>query len=195
LSLFDHDGATWVVKDFRPRSWLVRNLIGRLLIRRELGGLRRLAGLPDTPQDAFRVDTYALAYRYVVGRGLRRRWKAALAPDFFPTLERSVREMHARAHIAHLDLRNADNILVTETGQPSLLDFQTHVGLRWMPGPLRRLAELVDLAAIYKHWAGRSPGTLGPERAALLDRINAMRPLWALRGYMGSPRSRHHKRH
>jgi hypothetical protein len=29
---------------------------------------------------------------------------------------------------------------------------------------------------------------MGPERMALLDRINALRPLWAVRGYMGTSR-------
>ena len=193
LTLFEHGDVTWVVKDFRPRSWLVRNVIGRWLIRRELSGLRRLGGIPGTPQGAFRVDAFALAYRYVPGTGLRGLPASALGPEFFPTLERNMLEMHARAHIVHLDLRNANNILVTETGEPSMLDFQSHVGLRWMPGPLRRFAERVDLASIYKHWAKRSPGSLGPERKAVLDRINELRPLWALRGYFGAAPHDHHK--
>lgn len=189
LTLFEHADVTWVVKDFRTRAWLVRNLIGRFLIRRELSGLCRLTGVPGTPQGAFRVDAFALAYRFVPGRGLRGLPTSALPADFFPALERNVREMHARATVVHLDLRNAENILVTEAGEPSLLDFQSHLQLDWLPGPLRRFAERVDCAAIYKHWAKRSPETLGPERQAVLDRINAMRPLWALRGYFGaSPR-------
>ena len=193
LTLFEHADVTWVVKDFRTRTWLVRNLIGRFLIRRELNGLCRLKGVPGTPQGSFRVDAFALAYRYVPGTGLRGLPASALGPEFFPTLERNMLEMHARARIVHLDLRNANNILVTETGEPSMLDFQSHVGLRWMPGPLRRFAERVDLASIYKHWAKRSPGSLGPERKAVLVRINELRPLWALRGYFGAAPHDHHK--
>ncbi len=185
--LCDHDGATWVVKDFRPRSWLVRNVIGRLLIRRELGGLRRLQDVPGTPQDAFRVDAFALAYRFVPGRSLRGLPAEEIPHGFFATLERNVHEMHARARLVHLDMRNADNIIVTPSGEPFIIDFQSQVGLRWMPGPLRRFAERVDHASIYKHWAKRSPETLGPERQAVLDRINELRPLWALRGYFGTP--------
>jgi hypothetical protein len=48
--------------------------------------------------------------------------------------------------------------------------------------------EQVDLAAIYKHWQKRSPDTLGAERAAALGRMTRIRPLWALRGYIGAPR-------
>jgi hypothetical protein len=60
-----------------------------------------------------------------------------------------------------------------------------------MTGPLRRFAERVDHASIYKHWAKRSPETLGTERRAVLDRINELRPLWALRGYFGAPHRDH----
>jgi hypothetical protein len=193
VSLLEFGGSRWVVKDFRPRSFPVRHLIGRLLIRREAAGLRRVDGLAGTPQGAFRIDAFALAYRFVPGRGLRKCPPEALRPDFFPALERNVLAMHARARVVHLDMRNADNILVTDSGEPLLLDFQSHLGLGWMPGPLRRFAQRIDLAAIYKHWVRRSPATMGPERMALLDRINRLRPLWAVRGYMGSSRDgRHH---
>jgi hypothetical protein len=187
VSLYDHDGVTWAVKDFGPRTWLVRNIIGRFLVRRELAGLLRLQGVPGTPQDAFRVDAFALAYRFVPGRALRGLPAAELPPDFFPALERVVQAMHAQAHLVHFDMRNAANILVTASGAPSLIDFQSRVGLRWLPRPVRRFFEQVDLAAIYKHWAKRSPATLGPERRAILDHINLLRPLWALSGYFGSP--------
>ena len=187
LYRFESGGASWVVKDFRPRSWLVRNLIGRFLVRREARALVRLAGRPTTPQAPFRVDAHALAYRYLEGLNLRDA-RANPGPGFFPDLERTVREMHATGGLVHLDLRNAGNILVTADGAPVLLDFQSHLRTRWMPGPLRRLTERIDLAAVYKHWANRSPTTMGPERTAALERMNRLRPLWALRGYIGTPR-------
>jgi RIO-like serine/threonine protein kinase len=189
LYRYERDGRSWVVKDFAPRSFLVRNLIGRLLVRREFGWLRRVDGIPAAPQDAFRVDAHALAYRFVPGISLRLTAPAALAPGFFPALEDSIRQVHARARMVHLDLRNAHNILVTDAGAPSLLDFQSCLGTRWLPPPMRRFAERIDLAAIYKHWAKRSPGTLGPERTAALARMNRLRPLWVPRGYIGSRRS------
>lgn len=189
LYLFEHGGARWVVKDFRPRGFLARNFIGRFLVGREFGALSRLAGIPATPQGAFRIDAYALAYRYVPGRDLRGMRDVTFPRDFFPNLELGLREMHARARLAHFDLRNAKNILMGESGQPLLLDFQSAVGTGWMPGPLRRFAERVDLAAIYKHWRKRSPETMGADRIEALARMNRIRPLWALRGYIGAPSS------
>ena len=178
-----------MIKDFLPRSFLVRNLIGRFLIRRELGGLRRVNGIAAAPRDAFRVDAHALAYHFVPGLSLRLTDPATLAPGFFPALETNLRQVHSRARMAHLDLRNAHNILVTDQGEPLLLDFQSCLGTRWLPPPLRRFAERIDLAAIYKHWARRSPGTMGPERTAALARMNRLRPLWVLRGYIGARRN------
>ena len=189
LYLYERNGLTWVVKDFASRSFLVRNLIGRLLVRREHRWLRRVDGITAAPRDAFRLDGHALAYRFVPGRSLRLTAGSELAPGFFPALEKSLRQMHARARIVHLDLRNAHNILVTEAGEPFLLDFQSCLGTRLLPPPLRRFAERIDLAAIYKHWTKRSPDTLGPERAAALARMNLLRPLWVLRGYIGARRA------
>jgi RIO-like serine/threonine protein kinase len=194
LYRFEHGGESWVVKDFRPRGPMVRLLIGRFLVRREFSALSRLGGIPGTPQGAFRIDAYALAYRYVPGRSLRGTRHVVFGPDFFPALERALAAMHARARLAHFDLRNAKNILMTDAGEPLLLDFQSAVGTSWMPGPLRRFAERVDLAAIYKHWKKRSPDTMGDERREALARMNRIRPLWALRGYIGAPRPPGRKR-
>jgi predicted Ser/Thr protein kinase len=194
LYRFEHEGVNWVVKDFRPRGALVRMLIGRFLIGREFRALRRLVGIPATPQGAFRIDAYALAYRYVPGRSLRGTRNVVLDPGFFAALERGLAAMHSRANLAHFDLRNARNILMTDAGEPLLIDFQSAVETGWMPGPLRRFAQRVDLAAIYKHWRKRSPDTLGEERLATLARMNRIRPLWALRGYVGAPQPPERKR-
>jgi predicted Ser/Thr protein kinase len=194
LYRFEHGGVAWVVKDFRPRARAVRLLIGRFLVHREFRALRRVAGIPATPQGVFRVDADALAYHFVPGRSLRGTRDVVFGPEFFPALERGLAAMHAQAGLAHFDLRNAKNILMTDTGEPLLLDFQSAVSTGWMPAPLRRFAERVDLAAIYKHWKKRSPATMGEERVAALARMNRIRPLWALRGYIGAPRPPGRKR-
>lgn len=186
LYRYERGGESWVVKDFAPRAFLVRNLIGRFLVRRELAGLRRVQGVAIAPRDAFRVDAHALAYRFVPGVSLRLTARSAVGGEFFRALEQGLRQVHSSARLVHLDLRNAHNILVTDAGEPSLLDFQSWVGTRWLPSWLRRFAEQIDLAAIYKHWAKRSPETLGDERADALASMNRVRPLWVLRGYIGA---------
>lgn len=188
LYVHRHAGKRWVVKDFLPRAFAVRNTIGRLLIRREIRALRKLAGVAGVPAGAFRLDAHALAYGFVPGVPLNEAELGSRAADFFARLERLLGEVHARGGILHLDVRNARNVLVSERGEPVLLDFQSHVGTGWMPAPMRRWGERFDLAGVYKHWERRSPETLGEARAGLLTQVNWWRRLWVLRGYFGMRR-------
>lgn len=185
LYLHHHGGERWVVKDFRARSFAVRNTIGRLLISREMRALGRLAGVAGVPAGAFRLDAHALAYGFVPGVPLNDADLGPRATDFFTRLERLLSEVHAVGGILHLDVRNGRNVLVSEHGEPVLLDFQSHVGTGWMPARLRRWAEQFDLAGVYKHWERRSPESLGEARASLLAQVNWWRRLWVLRGYFG----------
>jgi RIO-like serine/threonine protein kinase len=185
LYVHRHAGKRWVVKDFRPRAFAVRNTIGRLLIRREIRALRKLAGVAGVPAGAFRLDAHALAYGFVPGAPLSETDLGSRAADFFARLERLLAEVHAQGGILHLDVRNARNVLVSEQGEPVLLDYQSHVGTGWMPARLRRWGERFDLAGVYKHWERRSPETLGEARANLLAQVNWWRRLWVLRGYFG----------
>jgi RIO-like serine/threonine protein kinase len=190
LYLHRHEGGRWVVKDFRSRTFAVRNSIGRLLIRREMHALRKLAGIAGVPSGAFRLDAHALAYGFVPGVTLNHADLGARAADFFARLERLLGEVHAAGGILHLDVRNARNVLVSERGEPVLIDFQSHIGTGWMPARLRRWAERFDLAGVYKHWERMSPETMGEARAGVLARVNWWRRFWVLRGYFGMRSSR-----
>jgi RIO-like serine/threonine protein kinase len=187
LYLFRSHGDVWVVKDFRPRSALVRETIGRFLTKRELRGLRRVAGIRGVPREVFRLDRHALAYRYVKGESIWRPGAEKLPAEFYAQLERLLQQAHSRG-IVHLDVRNARNILLDEEGCPLLLDFQSHIGTRWLPRRLRALLEQFDLSGVYKHWAASHPDTLGEARTEVLNRMNRWRRFWVLRGYLGLPR-------
>lgn len=185
LYVHRHGAEHWVVKDFRPRSFTVRNTIGRFLIRRETRALGKVAGIAGVPAGAFRLDAHALAYRFVTGVPLNDADLGPRAGDFFTRLERLLSEVHAAGGMLHLDVRNGRNVLVSEGGEPVLLDFQSHIRTGWMPARLRRWGEQFDLAGVYKHWERRSPETLGEARADLLARVNWWRRFWVLRGYFG----------
>jgi hypothetical protein len=184
LSLHRLDGEQWVVKDFRARPLVVRSTIGRLLVRRELRALSRLAGLEGVPAGAFRVDAHALAYRYVPGTPLNRAEEPCKNAEFFLAFERLLDEVHARG-IVHLDVRNGRNVLVTEAGRAALIDFQSHLGTAGLPGAIRHWMERFDMAGVYKHWERHHPQSLGEARAGLLARMNRWRRLWPFRGYLG----------
>jgi len=151
---------------------------------RELSALRRLDGVPGFPRDSFRLDRFAMAYRFVAGTDIGEADLALLTPSFFEELESLVRKMHERG-IAHLDIRTGSNVLVADGGRPFLLDFQSHVCLEGLPSFFRGLLVDVDLSGVYKHWSRCAPDSMGEERTSLLRRVNRWRRYWILKGYLG----------
>jgi len=178
-------GADWVVKDFRPRAWWVRNTIGRLFVRRELATLSRLQGVSGVPPQPFRVDAHALAFGYIDGETLGRVDPQRQTAPYFVALEHLLQSIHARG-VVHLDTRGTGNVLMRSDGTPGLIDFQSALSTRWMPASWRRFLEDVDLTGVYKKWMQRDPASMGPERMALNDRMTRWRRYWVLRGYAGA---------
>jgi serine/threonine protein kinase len=111
-----------VVKDFRPRSVLVRRLVGPWLLRREERAYRRLAGVASVPRLLGRVDATAIVLEYRPGELLSRRLAGRVPDDFVDQLEIAVAEIHRRG-IVHLDLRHRSNVLATPDGRPVVIDF------------------------------------------------------------------------
>lgn len=188
VSLVDVDGRHWVVKDFAPRSWWVRNSIGRLFVRRELTTLRRLAGIDGVPPDPFRLDAHAITVGYIEGETLGRIDEARQTPAYFAALERLMQAIHARG-VVHLDTRGTGNVMMRPDGSPAVIDFQSALSTRWMPGPLRRFLENIDLTGVYKKWLQRDAASMGSERIALNERMTRWRRFWVLRGYAGARKS------
>ena len=189
--LYMHAGVQYVVKDFCACPFLYRETFGRFMVRRELSALEGLRGLSGVPAGVFRVDAYALAYRFVPGIEMADAGPDRATPEYFRALESVVLAMHRR-DVAHLDLRYGGNILVSDADTPLIVDFQSHVKLAGLPGFIRKMLESVDLAGVYKHWSHRHPDSLGAERLAFLGRANIWRRLWVLKGYFGF-KPQHHK--
>lgn len=180
------DGVDWIVKDFASRAFVVRQTVGRFLLGREVRALRRLEGLPGIPSQAFRVDAFAIAARYVPGRTLGRVEieDGRMSAEFLGALEALLRQVHGRA-LVHLDTRGGNNLLMRPDGAPGIIDFQAAVSTRWMPAPLRAWFEGLDLGGIYKKWQRFQPEAMGAARRAHFERMNRWRRLWVIRGYFG----------
>ena len=183
LFRFNKDGKSWVVKDFTPRSFFVRHTYGAWMTGVELSALRLLSGLKGFPQESFRLDRFAFAYLFTPGKSIGRR-NAVSSPAFFEELEVLVEKMHERG-VAHLDIRAAKNILITDQGEPFILDFQSYARLKTLPGFLRKLLVNIDRSAVYKHWERKFPDTIGHDRTIFLERMNWQRRFWIFKGYLG----------
>jgi RIO1 family len=182
-------GREWVVKDFAPRAWWVRNTIGRLFVRRELATLERLHGIDGVPPNPFRLDAHAIVFGYLEGETLGKVDMARQTPAYFMALEALMKSIHARG-IVHLDTRGTGNVLMRPDGSPALIDFQSSVSTRWMPAAWRRFLEHVDLTGVYKKWLQCDPTSMGPERTELNERMTRWRRYWVLRGYAGARKTR-----
>ena len=180
-------GEDWIVKDFSERGFFARNFVGRNLLRRDLRALQRLAGIPGVPTGAFRVDRYALAYRFVPGRPLADIHQDDLPPELFAALEQTLRDVHARG-IVHLDIRNCRNVIVNDRHEPVLLDYEAHLDTRRWPAGARARLERFDLAGVYKHWHRAQAASMGAERVEVLEHMNRWRKAWVFRGLRFYPR-------
>lgn len=181
--LIEHQGQSWVIKDFRRKPFFYRWTVGTLTARHECRVVKHLQGLEGIPGDPFLLDRYAWACRHIESTTLRDlSEKDSSWPAFFQQLEAATRAMHSHG-IAHLDLRNARNILVTPAHSPYLIDFQSALFTRHLPRFFRRTLEKIDLSGIYKHWLQRDEATLGPEREAILAWHIRSRRWWPWRGY------------
>lgn len=183
------DGVDWIFKDFSSRAFLVRHTIGRFLLGRELRALRHLDGIPGIPSQAFRVDAFAIAARYVPGRTLARVEGALVSTAFLISLEALLEQVHARG-LVHLDTRGGSNLLMMPDGEPGIIDFQATLSTRWMPAPLRRWFDDMDMSGVYKKWLRWQPETLDEQRRARYERLTRWRRLWLLRGYLGVRKNR-----
>lgn len=188
------DGVDWTVKDFSSRRWWVRNGIGRFLLRRELRVLQRLHGIAGISPAAFRIDAFAMATRYLPGRILAQVRPDEVTPAFFLQLEALVQSMHAR-RLVHLDIRGPKNLLLQPDGTPGIIDFQSSLSTRWLPGFLRRILEDIDIGGVYKRWNLWQPQTLDAKRRDVFERGNRLRRFWMLRGYptFGAKRRRNQR--
>jgi hypothetical protein len=178
------DGCDWTFKDFSTRHWLVRHTVGRLLLRRELRALQRLDGIDGVPAQAFRLDAFAIAARFVPGRSLVTARDGEMSTDYLSALEALLQQVHARG-LVHLDTRGGGNLIVRPDGRPGIIDFQAALSTRWLPGPLRRAIESLDMSGVYKKWLRWQPETMGAARRAAYERATRWRRLWLLRGYFG----------
>ena len=182
---FEQGGQVLVVKEFQSRPWLIRCTLGRFLIRREARALMDLAGIAGVPPEARRLGSLALAEAWIEGESLvqlHRVQHARLPKSFFLDLERLVDAMH-RAGYAHLDMRNLGNIMRGRDGRPYLLDFQSCLRTRRLPGFARRIMENSDRSGIYKCWVRLCDEPLGADREAFVQRFQSTRKFWVFKGY------------
>ena len=103
-------GQRFVVKDFGKKGFLERNLVGRMVIGREIRAYRVLAGIEGLPSKFKRLSPFSIAIEYLEGRDLGGIVRGEIGPGVVRQFESIVEELHERGWV-HLDLQRRSNIL------------------------------------------------------------------------------------
>lgn len=170
------------IKDFSESPWLIRNTFGRLFIQNEVSKMVKLRGNKSIPSEVERISPYALAFKYIEGKPLKGIHGKVLNKEFFITLEKNVKRMQDK-NIVHLDLRNLGNIIMGKDGYPYIIDFQSSLGVKYLPKFLRKLLFDSDLSGVCKAWNKRCVEDLDEGRRKFLEKFNKIRKVWILKGY------------
>jgi predicted Ser/Thr protein kinase len=172
------EGRTLMVKDVWRRSLFFRWTLGLWLIHKEWKIYSRLKGVQGIPQPIERIDRFAFAMEFVPGRSIER--GEILQPSFFLNLKQMLEETHKRG-VVHLDLRHKGNTLITERGEPFLIDFNSSFSFK-EKGVFRRflfpILRWVDYGGLLKLKERISPSLMTPQELAFLKRFNRLRKLW-----------------
>jgi len=178
LNRVEVGGRILMVKDVQRRNSFLRWTLGLWLIHKEWEIYTRLKRTPGVPEPVERIDRFAFAMEFVPGRPIQR--GEALPSSFFSDLERILRDIHLRG-VVHLDLRHKGNILISDRGEPFLIDFNSSFSFR-EKGLLRRLVfpflRWVDYGGLLKLKQRVSPSSMTPEEINFLKRFNRVRKLW-----------------
>jgi hypothetical protein len=132
ILLVEHQGRPVIVKDYAPRKWIYRVGVGLYSVWREATIYQALEGIPGVPRFLGRIDRYALATEYIPGKGAGEAQPGEVGEAFFARLHATVDAVHRRG-VALCDLRNMNNVLISDRGEPYVIDFAASIrrGARW----------------------------------------------------------------
>jgi hypothetical protein len=178
LNRVEVEGCTLMVKDVWRRPLFFRWTLGLWLIHKEWKIYSRLKGVHGVPQAVERIDRFAFAMEFVPGRPIQR--GETLQPSFFLNLEQMLEEVHQRG-VVHLDLRHKGNILISEKGEPFLIDFNSSFYFKekgFFNRLLFPLLRWVDHGGLLKLKERVAPELMTHEEMDSLRRFNRLRKLW-----------------
>ena len=163
--LIDISGQRAVLKDQSKADKWFALLVGPLLNWRETKALRRLANvecvpnLLGTPSKRSLLMSYHPSEQISHLQNISPDW-----PEFFKKLSNAIESVH-NAGVAHNDLRNPSNTLITQHGEPVLVDLVACFcqGSSWnfVNNWIFKKFKQVDLSAVTKMKVRFAPELLG----------------------------------
>ena len=172
---FDLGDQRVAVKSYASRGAVIRNTLGRWLIRREAAAYEAAAEVAALPAFLGRLSPYVLATEWVDAEPLKAKEGALLDEALFDRLAAILDELHGRG-VALADLHHRD-VLLTADGSLYLVDLATAWVLGSRPGFIRRRlferfreSDRVNLARMRARFTGgdveAAVASVSPEAAA-----------------------------
>lgn len=118
--VLDRAGRRLALKTYAERPFLVRQLLGRLLIGRESAVYRAAGEVPGLARFVGRLGPYALATEWIEARPLATFSAGQVPSACFDRLDRILESLHRRG-IALGDLHHRD-VLIDDRGQVFVVD-------------------------------------------------------------------------
>jgi hypothetical protein len=165
-----------VCRDTRPAKWWARGL-ARSLARREAKALGALRGISSVPT-LIEFDGRVLLRSWISGEPMQK--ARPRDPAYFRAAFALVRRLH-RAGVAHNDLAKEPNWLVTERGEPALVDFQL-ASVSRRRGRLYRALAHDDIRHLLKHKRTYCPQHLTARERHILANPALVSRLWMSSG-------------
>jgi hypothetical protein len=179
IRLVEFNGHRAIHKDIREKPCLVRSTIGSWLINREYRVYRRLGGCSGVPRLHCRPDRWSILVEYIEGESLKRGDPRLRNLGFFRRLDGLVAAIHARG-IVHLDLRHKGNIMITEGGEPYVIDFNSsfYLGGSVLGRRILPWLKAIDRVGLLKLKQRVAPELLTEQETVRLRWFDVLRRLW-----------------
>ncbi|MFH1230347.1 MAG: hypothetical protein V1709_02500 [Planctomycetota bacterium] len=181
IKLVEYKGEKVIYKDYSNRPCWVKKGWGEILINNEFSILQRLQGIKGIPHPIAKTSD-GFIVEYINGKFLNKFQKDSIPYEIIQRLDKLISEMHNR-YVAHLDLAQRKNILITADYTPYLIDFANALYLR--PNVLfsRKLFDylcLIDKGSLLKFKNRYFPDKMTPDDKRFLKRFWAIRRWWFL---------------
>lgn len=180
--VLEKQGRQAVLKDYSSCNHLFRWLARCFLVPHEADILNRLRGVRGVPGFAGFRGAHGIMIEYVRGNPVNLYKGRNIPSDVIERLRELIDAMHNRG-VAHIDLRQRKNILLTESYEPYLIDFTSAVflGNQWLGRLFLSILKWIDRSGLVKMKSKYFPHLLTDDDRKFLARQRIVRRLWIFR--------------
>lgn len=173
-----------IKKTFIRKPWWIKYTVGKAFIMREYRLYNAMKHIPHLNMNC-RRSHHSITIDYIHGMTLEAYANKGLKlpQQALINFENDIKLIHKLGY-AHLDLRNAKNVIIDTNGRLHIIDFQSGTRIRWWyPRFLRNFMQAMDLTAVSKFWPRVCDAPMSAERIAYFEKYNRYRKIWIFKGY------------